>query len=95
MIAIARETQISAFISAETKEMLERYVRSTGVRKGHVIEEALRQHLQALREVPLDVMVSTRVVLTRESGERVLALLEQAPKATGALRKLLRGRRGR
>ena len=91
----APESQVSAFVSAETKEMLERYVRGTGVKKGHVIEEALRHHLQALREIPLDLIVSTRVVLTRESGERLLAVLDRPPRPTPALRKLLRGRRGR
>jgi hypothetical protein len=48
------ETQISAFISDTTKELVERYVEAHGVKKGHLIEEALLHHLQALRDLPAD-----------------------------------------
>lgn len=44
------ETQISAYISESTKELVERYAESHGVKNGHLVEEALLHHLQALRE---------------------------------------------
>jgi hypothetical protein len=87
-----QETQISAVISVATKELLERYVRATGVKKGHLIESALRHHLQALHELPLDAVVHPRLVVTRRSGEEILARM-RSPKPTRALRELL-GRRG-
>jgi hypothetical protein len=52
-----RETQISAVVSRTTSDLLERHVRATGVKKGHLVEQALRHHLQALQELPADVVV--------------------------------------
>ena len=66
-------TQISANISSETRDRLERYVRARGLKKGFVIEQALLHHLQALAELPEDVVIPPRLVVTRESGERLLA----------------------
>ena len=43
------DTQISAYVSDTTKELVERYVEAHGVKKGRLIEEALLHHLQALR----------------------------------------------
>ena len=61
---MARATQISAPISKETKDLLERQAKATGVKKGHLIESALRYHLRALQELPADVLVPARIVLT-------------------------------
>jgi hypothetical protein len=83
------DTQISAVVSRTTKELLERYVRATGVKKGHLIEQALRHHLQALQEVPADVIVHPKLVVTRKSGEKVLKEMERG-KPTRALRDLMR-----
>lgn len=84
-----RETQISAVISETTKELLERHVRATGVKKGYLVEQALRHHLQALQELPADVIVHPRIVVTRKSGGALLREIEKA-KPTEALRELLR-----
>lgn len=86
---IENDTQISAVVSRTTKELLDRYVRATGVKKGHLIEQALRHHLQALSEVPADVIVHPKLVVTRKSGEKVLKEMERG-KPTRALRDLMR-----
>jgi hypothetical protein len=83
-----RETQISALISRTTKALLDRHVRATGVKKGHLVEQALRHHLQALQELPADVIVRPRLVVTRKSGESILREIEQS-KPTEALRDLM------
>ena len=83
------ETRISAVVSRTTREMLERYVRATGVKKGHLIEQALRHHLQALQEVPADVIVHPRLVVTRKSGQAILKEMEEG-KPNRALRDLMR-----
>ena len=44
---MAKDTQISAIISETTRELLEKHVRQTGVKKGHLVEQALLHHLQA------------------------------------------------
>lgn len=84
-----KATQISALVSPETKELLERHVRATGVKKGHLVEQALRHHLQALQELPADVIVHPRLVVTRKSGKAMLEQMEQG-KPTDALRDLMR-----
>ena len=83
------EKQISALISQTTKDLLEKHVRATGVKKGHLIEQALRHHLLALQELPADVVVHPRLVVTRKSGEAILEQMATA-KPNAALRKLLR-----
>ncbi len=86
-----RETQISAVVSQTTKTLLERHVRATGVKKGHLIEQALRHHLQALQELPADVIVHPKLVVTRKSGEAILKQIETG-KPSRALRDLMRDR---
>jgi hypothetical protein len=86
---MSKETQISALISEATKERLEKHVRATGVKKGHLVEQALLHHLQALEELPADVIVHPRLVVTRRSLEKVVEQMETA-KPTKALRELMR-----
>ena len=84
-----QETQISAVVSRATKELLERHVRATGVKKGHLVEQALRHHLQALQELPADVVVHPKLVVTKTSGEAILKQIAEGTPAA-ALRGLMR-----
>lgn len=84
-----KETQISAIVSQATRDLLERHVRATGVKKGHLVEEALRHHLQALQELPADVIVHPKLVVTRRSGAAILKQMRSG-KPTKALRDLMR-----
>jgi len=81
--------QISALVSRTTKELLERHVRATGVKKGHLVEQALRHHLQALQELPADAIVHPKLVVTRKSGATILEQMVTG-KPTDALRDLMR-----
>jgi hypothetical protein len=92
-LTMARAIQISAPISSETKEMLERQARASGVKKGYLIESALRYHLRALQELPADVLVPARMVLTRRSFEQVVKRVRSPGKPPRALRDLMRGDR--
>lgn len=83
------ETQISALVSRTTKDLLERHVRATGVKKGHLVEQALRHHLQALQELPADSVIHPKLVVTRKSGEAVLKQIAGG-KPSAALRALMR-----
>ena len=89
------DTQISAYISGATKELVERYADTHGVKKGHLVEEALLHHLQALRELPADVIIPPRIVLRQESFWRVTDLVERPRKPTKALRELMSGKSGK
>ena len=88
---MSRATQMSAPISKETKELLERHVKVTGVKKGHLIESALRFHLRALQELPADTMIPPRIVLTRRSFEQLAERLRAPGQPSQALRDLMRG----
>lgn len=79
---------MSAFVSDYTKELVERYAEAHGVKKAYLVEEALLHHLQALKELPADVIIPPRVVVDRQSGERLIELLEGPAKPTKAMREL-------
>lgn len=84
-----RETQISAVVSRTTSELLDQHVRATGVKKGYLVEQALRHHLRALQELPADAFVHPKLVVTRRSGQTILKQIEKG-KPSRALRSLLR-----
>ena len=81
-------TQISANISVETKALLEKYAEAQGVKKAFVIEEALLHHLQALNELPADIVIPPRFIVSRTSGERVLERIEKPELPTQTMREL-------
>ena len=89
---MSSQTQISAHVAASTKRELDEYAEAHGLKQGFLVEEALRHHLRALRELPADVIIPTRVVVTRESGERILERLAKPGKPTRALRELFKKR---
>ena len=81
--------QLSTPITRQTREQLDRYSKRTGVKKGHLVEEALRSYLTALEMLPLDVVVPSTVVLdARSSAVFVHELKGRKPNA--ALKKLMR-----
>ncbi len=86
-----KETQISALVSTTTKELLEKHVRATGIKKGHLVEEALRHHLQALHELPPDVISRPRLVVSRRSGEAMVDRIGSPRRPKRELRKLMTG----
>ena len=82
------KTQISAVVSEGTKSRLERLTRATGLKKAWVIETALAHYLQALDELPTDVIIPPRIVVDRKTGERILERIEKPAKPTPAMREL-------
>lgn len=85
---MGRSTQISAYVSDETREELEKYAEANGLKKGHVVEMALLHHLAALRELPADIVVPPRLVVTAETGAWLLEQMENPPAPTDAMRAL-------
>ena len=85
------ERQISAYISEATKKQVERYAEAHGVKKGHIVEEALLHHLQALRELPADIVIPPRITVTSESFAHVAELIDKPREPTQALRDLMAG----
>ena len=84
--------QISAFVSVETCEALDRFVRATGMKKGFVLEQALQNHLRALREIPPEFTIPTRIVLEARSFKRVLRRIARPARPTKDLVRLMQGK---
>jgi uncharacterized protein (DUF1778 family) len=84
------DVQISAFISAATKDLLEKHSRATGLKKAHVVEMALLHHLQVLKEIPADVIIPPRLVLTKKEGRKLLHRLAKPARPTRSMRELMR-----
>ena len=83
-------TQVSAYISEETKAEVEAYVKRRGVKKAYLIEEALRHHLQALREIPEDLIIPSRLMLTDEAMAEIAERISQEDQPNEALKALFR-----
>lgn len=83
---MSSKTRVSAHIAASTKRELDEYANGHGLKQGVVIEAALRHHLRALRELPAEVIIPPRLVVSRDSGERI----EKPGKPTKALGDLFR-----
>jgi predicted DNA-binding protein len=88
--AMSTTTQVSAYISEETKAEVEAYVKRRGVKKGYLIEEALQHHLQALREIPEDLIIPSRLVLAEKAMAQIAKRITQQEQPTEALKALFR-----
>ena len=78
-------------VSQDTLDLLDRHVRATGVKKGYLIEMALRHHLQALQEIPTEFVIPPVLTVSRRSGERILERLTSSEAPPPALRDLMSG----
>ncbi len=85
------QSQISATVSVATKEKLDRFTESHGLKKNFVVEQALLYFMEARRELPDDALIPTRLVLDDRVFDRVVKLLDSPPAPTQALRELMRG----
>ena len=86
------QSQISATISAATKEKLDRFTESHGLKKNYVVEQALLYFMEARRALPDEALIPARLVLEDQAFDRIVEMLDQPPAPTQALRDLMRGR---
>ena len=84
-----KERRISAVVSATVHVLLEKQARATGVKKGHLVEQALLHHLRALDALPADALVLPRIVISRRSGAEIRRRLAAPRRPTKQLRALL------
>ncbi len=89
---MSTQAQISATISEATKEQLDRFTESQGLKKNFVVEQALLFFMQARQELPDEALIPTRIVLDDERFDRLVDQLEAEPEPTDALRELMRAR---
>ena len=85
------DAQVSATISAATKEKLDRFTEQLGLKKNFVVEQALLFFMESRRELPDEAFVPTRLVLDDERFDELVARLEAPPAPTARLVELMRG----
>ena len=89
---MSSQAQISATISETTKEKLDRFTESQGLKKNFVVEQALLFFMATRRELPDEALIPTRIVLDNEGFDRLVQEIEAEPAPTNALRELIRAR---
>ena len=83
-----KPSQISAYIADSTSSDLDKYVEARGMKKAFVIEQALKFHLRALKELPAEVIIPPQLVVSAETAERLAARMTKPRKPSPALRAL-------
>lgn len=83
--------QVSATISATTKERLDHFTEELGLKKNFVVEQALLFFMEARRDLPDEAFVPTRLVLDDDAFDRFAERLETFSPPTQALKELMRG----
>ena len=74
--------------SKETNTEVDAYLKRHGIRKAYLIEAALQHHLQALREIPEDLIIPSRLVLTGEAMAEIAERIIQDEPPTESLNAL-------
>lgn len=85
------DTQVSATISAATKDKLDRFTEQLGLKKNFVVEQALLFFMESRRDLPDEAFVPTRLVLDDEAFDQLIARLEAPAAPTDRLIGLMRG----
>ena len=85
---MAQRSQISAFVSDDTRSRFERYVKAHGMKKAAVVERALLHHLQALEELPADVVIPPRLMVSQATFARIVERLKEPGEPTEAMEAL-------
>lgn len=87
------DAQISATISEATKEKLDRFTESHGLKKNFVVEQALLYFMEARRQLPDEALVPARLVVDDKVFDRIAELVLSPPAPTQALKELMGGKR--
>jgi uncharacterized protein (DUF1778 family) len=85
------EAQVSATISAETKEKLDRFTEQLGLKKNFVVEQALLFFMESRRELPDEAFIPTRLVLDDAQFDALVARLAAPLAPSDQLVELMRG----
>jgi uncharacterized protein (DUF1778 family) len=85
------DAQVSATISAATKDKLDRFTEQLGLKKNFVVEQALLFFMESRRELPDEAFIPTRLVLDDERFDELVARLESPGAPTDRLVGLMRG----
>jgi hypothetical protein len=68
------QSQISATVSAATKEELDQFTERHGLKKNFVVEQALLYFMEARRDLPDEAFIPTRLVLEEGAFDQLVAI---------------------
>ena len=85
------DAQVSATISAATRDKLDNFTEQLGLKKNFVVEQALLFYMESRRELPDEAFIPTRLVLDDERFDELVARLGTAAAPTDRLVELMRG----
>ena len=87
---MSKQSQISATISGATKDLLDRFTQSHGLKKNYVVEQALLYFMEARKELPDEAFIPARIVVGDGAFDRIAQQLSEPAKPSAALRELMR-----
>lgn len=79
-------TQVSAYISNETKTLFEDFSIKSGQKKGFILEQALLHYINVHQELPNDIITPPSITVSKEIFETII-MDDREP--TQALRDLM------
>ncbi len=79
-------TQVSGYISEETKASFEAFAKKSGQKKGFILEQALLHYISVHEELPDDIIIPPSITITKDTFDSVVST-EKPP--TKALKKLM------
>ncbi len=79
-------TQVSAYISNETKILFENFSNKSGQKKGFIIEQALLHYINAQQELPADIFIPASISVSKEVFKNII-MADREP--TEALKELM------
>lgn len=85
------QARISAAISAETKEKVERFTEQLGLKQNFVVEQALLFFMESRREPPDAAFIPTRLTLNDAQFDALVARLGSPVAPSDQLVELMRG----
>ena len=71
--------QISAYIQDDVKQKLEDYSTNHGMKKGYLIENAIEYYLNALIELPSNVLVPSNITISKDTYNEIEKLENKEP----------------
>jgi hypothetical protein len=89
---MAKKARIAVRVSKATKDRLETHVRATGMNARHLVEQAILHHLRALEELPTELVIPPRIVISPATASSLDEQMKSGT-PTQALRALMRDRK--
>lgn len=83
-------TQISGYISNESKILFENFSKQSGLKKGFILEQALLHYISSQQELPNDIIIPPSIMVSKEVFDTVI-MADKEP--TPALIELINGYR--